>query len=110
MGNVTLYLIMNSSIINITDPSIYGLSTDCTLPNIIGNKFNGQRVFCISEPLGLNGIQISFPVILSGPELAYVENNNFAYLQTQFTTVLNYRYEENSFIPISLQTENYYLR
>lgn len=110
IGDVTLYIIMNSSIINITNPSVYGLSDNCVLPSNLEKEYVNDQVFCISQPMGLSGLQISFPVGLNPNELNSLENSNSAYLQTQFTTILTYNYEENGFFPISLQTESYYLR
>ncbi|MDP8012992.1 MAG: hypothetical protein RAK22_02730 [Nanoarchaeota archaeon] len=107
LGNVDTYILMNGSIITIQNPGTYGLSTSCSLPPSLSSKAAGMQVFCLSQPLSLNGMTISFPISLTSNEQSQLQSSSSRYFETQFKVITTYKYEQNGFFPISLQAEGY---
>ena len=109
LGFVTVYLAFNSSLLDIPNTNIYKLSSSpyCTQTS----PFNvpGLKVLCVNETLGLNGLQLSYPVNLTSTEASNLLSSNPPYIELggQFYVGVRYMYETNGFFPIKLQTETY---
>ncbi len=109
LGFVTVYLAFNSSLLDIPNSNIYKLSSSpyCTQTS----PFNvpGLKVLCVNETLGLNGLQLSYPVNLTSTEASNLLSSNPPYIELggQFYVGVRYMYETNGFFPIKLQTETY---
>ena len=109
LGFVTVYLAFNSSLLDIPNSNIYKLSSSpyCTQTS----PFNvpGLKVLCVNETLGLNGLQLSYPVNLTSTEASNLLSSNPPYIELggQFYVGVRYTYETNGFFPIKLQTETY---
>lgn len=109
LGFVTVYLAFNSSLLDIPNSNIYKLSSSpyCTQTS----PFNvpGLKVLCVNETLGLNGLQLSYPVNLTSTEASNLLSSNPPYIELggQFYVGVRYTYETNGFFPLGLQTETY---
>lgn len=109
LGFVTVYLAFNSSLLDIPNTNIYKLSSSpyCTQTS----PFNvpGLKVLCVNETLGLNGLQLSYPVNLTSTEASNLLSSNPPYIELggQFYVGARYTYETNGFFPLELQTETY---
>ncbi|MGC8681877.1 MAG: hypothetical protein ACP5TF_01115 [Candidatus Acidifodinimicrobium sp.] len=109
LGNVTIYLAFNSSLLDIPNSNIYKLSSSpyCTQTSPINTP--GLETLCVNETLGLNGLQLSYPVNLTNTEASNLLASNPPYVEFggQFYIGVRYTYETNGFFPIKLQTETY---
>ncbi|MCW1293973.1 MAG: hypothetical protein OH316_01660 [Candidatus Parvarchaeota archaeon] len=110
LGNVTMYLAFNSSLLDIPNSgSIYKLSSSAYCADTAPMAAAGLKVLCINLTLGLSGLQLSYPVNLTDTEASSLISSNTPYVDIggQFYVGIRYDYETNGFFPLKLQTEVY---
>ncbi len=98
IGPINMSIVMDSKIINISNPKIFGLS-----PHVYSN---GTVVFTISKNIPASGVSFTIPINLVPSEESYLSSSSIPYISSNIQIYVSYDYIEEGFIPISLNTED----
>ncbi|MCL4362322.1 MAG: hypothetical protein OH338_03080 [Candidatus Parvarchaeota archaeon] len=99
IGNTQINIILNSSIINITDASALGFT--------VKQFSNGTAMFSKTIVIGPTGASIELPISLSTSEFSKLSGSSIPYIQANMHFSVSYSYEEEGYFPVGLYIEPY---
>ncbi len=97
VGEMTITLSMNSSIINISSARNYGF-TPVSYPN-------GTVVFTAQKYLGQSSLSIILPVSLNPSEESKLSDSGVPYVTSNINMHISYSYEEDGFFQVKLLSQ-----
>ncbi len=100
LGTVSLSISMNSSLLNISSPQSFGLTSK--------QYQNGTIVFSGVEALGTGSTSITLPVQLNQNKMNSLQTSGVPYFLSGMHVSISYNYEVDGFFPVTLNTETYY--